>query len=71
MTIQSLLYDTIPRNTSLLSYTWKDPSSLDELVNLVETYDWTDHSVRSKFQQDVLNSTMRSRCYWLHQPYVC
>ncbi|CAG2223452.1 unnamed protein product [Mytilus edulis] len=69
MTIQSLLYDTIPRNTSLLSYTWKDESSLDELVNLVETYDWTDDSVRSKFQQDVLNSTMRSRCYWLHKPY--
>ncbi|XP_063420467.1 uncharacterized protein LOC134705676 [Mytilus trossulus] len=70
MTIQSLLYDTIPRNTSLLSYTWKNPSSLDDLVNLVKSYDWTDDSVRSKFQQDVLNSTMRSRCYWLQPPYI-
>ncbi|XP_052090829.1 DBH-like monooxygenase protein 1 homolog [Mytilus californianus] len=69
MTIQSLLYDTIPGHTSLLSYTWKDQSSLDELVNLVETSDWTDDSVRSKFQQDVLNSSMRSRCYWLQSPY--
>ncbi|XP_052090828.1 DBH-like monooxygenase protein 1 homolog [Mytilus californianus] len=68
MTTQSLLYDTIPGHSSLLSFSWDDQSSVEELANLVETYDWTDDSVRSKFQQDVLNSTLRSTCCWKHSP---
>lgn len=71
MTSQSLIYDTIPGHSSLLSFSWDDQSSLDEMVNLVETYDWTDDSVRSKFQQDVLNSTLHSTCSWKKSQVVC
>ena len=60
MTLHEAQYDTIP------GFTTKQ-----ELVRIVEGYNWMDPMVRQTFQEVTLKSTMTEICHWVVGEYVC
>lgn len=67
MLLQATLYDTIPGHNKLSStfIDWVNHETIvNEFVASMETYDWSNKTVRDQFQVDFLNSTVTSLLYW-------
>ena len=55
MMVSGPIYDTIPGH-----------NSTHQLVKIVEGYDWSNATVRDKFQKDTDNSTLSEFCRLSH-----